>query len=131
MATIRTSEKLKQGDLYTRKALADKFKITDATLNTGVFQPKGHSSLWLFVTKKKPANRTQYVDSLAGDILHWQGQSSGRSDPLIIDHEDRGLELLVFYRDKAASPFRYEGIFEYAEHSGGAPTSFKLQRSTK
>ena len=131
MATIRTSEKLKQGDLYSRKQLADQFKITDATLQTGVFQPKGHASVWLFVTKKKPANRTQYIDSLVGDILHWQGQNSGRSDRIIIDHEDRGLELLVFYRDKADSPFRYEGIFEYAEHSGAKPTSFKLHRSMK
>jgi hypothetical protein len=129
MATIRTSEKLTQGDLYSRKQLSDKFKITDATLNTGVFQPKGHASIWLFVTRKKPANRTQYVDALVGDTLHWQGQISGRTDQLIIDHEKRGLELLVFYREDARAPFRYEGVFEYVEHSGGKPTSFKLQRT--
>ncbi len=131
MATIRTSEKLTRGDLYSRKQLADKFKISDATLQTGVFQPKGHSSVWLFVTRKKPKNRTQYIDSLVGDVLHWQGQTSGRTDQLIIDHDNRGLELLVFYREESRAPFRYEGVFEYAEHSGGHPTSFKLQRSTK
>jgi putative restriction endonuclease len=129
MATIRTSEKLTQGELYSRKQLADKFKIIDATLNTGVFQPKGHFSIWLFVTRKKLANKTQYIDSLVGDILNWQGQTSGRTDQLIIDHQDRGLELLVFYREKDHSPFRYEGIFEYVEHSGGSPTAFKLRRS--
>lgn len=131
MATIRTSEKLKQGDLFTRRQLAEKFNITDATLNTGVFQPKGHSSVWLFVTRKKPKNRTQYIDSLVGDTLHWQGQTTGRTDQLIIDHEDRGPELLVFYREESRAPFRYEGVFEYAEHSGGHPTSFKLQRSPR
>ena len=131
MATLRSSEKLKQGDLYSRRQLAEKFSITDATLNTGVFQPKGHSSGWLFVTNKKPANRTQYVDSLVGDTLHWQGQTTGRTDQLIIDHEDRGLELLVFYREESRAPFRYEGVFDYAEQSGGHPTSFKLKRATK
>jgi putative restriction endonuclease len=129
MATIRTSGKLTLGELYSRKQLADKFKITDATLNTGVFQPKGHSSIWLFVTRKKLANKTQYIDSLAGDILNWQGQTSGRTDQLVIDHQDRGLELVVFYREKDHSPFRYEGVFEYAEHSGTHPTSFRFRRS--
>jgi len=38
------------------------------------------TEICLFVTRKKPANRTQYVDSFAGDILHWQGQSSGRTE---------------------------------------------------
>jgi putative restriction endonuclease len=60
-----------------------------------------------------------------------QGQSSGRSDQLIIDHQDRGLELLLFYREKADNPFRYEGIFEYSEHSGAKPTSFTLRRLMK
>jgi putative restriction endonuclease len=128
MSSVLTSEKIKLGELYTRKQLATTFAISDATINTGVFQPKGHSSIWLFVTEKKPANRTQYTDRLAGDDLHWQGQNSGRTDELIINHEERGLELIVFYRKKSTDPFRYEGIFHYASHSGGHPTSFKLSR---
>ena len=131
MATTRSSEKLTLHELYSRRRLAEKFNITDATLNTGVFQPKGHSSIWLFVTRRKPANRTQYVDSLSGDILRWQGQTSGRTDQLIINHEKRGLELLVFYREEARAPFRYEGLFEYLEHSGAEPTSFKLKRAMR
>jgi hypothetical protein len=129
MSVARTSKKLKVGDLYTRRELANKFAITDATLNTGVFQPKGSASVWLFVTRKKPANRTQYVDSLTGDLLNWQGQTSGRTDLLIIEHDEQGLELLLFYREKADTPFRYEGVFEYAEHSGARPATFKLRRS--
>ena len=128
MSSVRTSEKVTLGELYTRKQLSALFAISDATINTGVFQPKGHSSVWLFVTEKKPANRTQYADRLVGDVLHWQGQSSGRTDELIINHQDRGLELVVFYRKKAAEPFRYEGIFHYTAHSGGHPTSFRLSR---
>jgi hypothetical protein len=124
-----TSEKLKIGELYSRDSLAKQFQIADATLKNGVFKPKAHSSVWLFVTRNKPANRTQYVDTLAGDELHWQGQAAGRSDKMIIEHKARGLELLVFYRNNADEPFRYEGTFEYVEHGGAHPTNFKLRRT--
>lgn len=89
------SEKLKVGEIYTRKSLAKLFQITDATLNTGVFKPKNHSSVWLFVTRKKAANQPKYVDYVEGNTLHWQGQSSGKSDLMIIEHKDRDLELLL------------------------------------
>src|SRR5271168_2989841 len=122
------SEKLKIGELYLRDSLAKQFHVVDATLRNGVFRPKEYSSVWLFVTRNKPANRPQYVDQLAGDELLWQGQAAGRSDQMIIEHKARGLELLVFYRVDADEPFRYEGVFEYAEHSGPHPTNFKLRR---
>ncbi len=43
------------------------------TVNTGIFQPQGHDSVWLFVTEHKTPDRTQYVDHLEGDVLRWQG----------------------------------------------------------
>ena len=68
-----------------------------------------------------------------GDTLYWQGQLSGRTDRLIIDHKVDGLELVVFYRDDpdryAEAGFRYEGIFEYVQHTGSRPTSFVLRRA--
>ena len=127
-----SSHRMTVGHVYTRKQLADEFGITDATLNTGVFQPKGSSSVWLFVTEKKSPDRTQYEDRLEGDILHWQGQTEGRTDDLIIEHQTRGLELLLFYRrEKYEHPeagFRYEGRFRYLDHHGTRPTSFVLRR---
>jgi putative restriction endonuclease len=79
------SEVLKEGEVYSRTAdLAPTFGITDATLNTGVFQPKGSRSIWLFVTLKKTSDRTQYVDRLEGDVLHW-----GRPDKRSIRPSDR------------------------------------------
>ena len=127
------SDVLKEGAVYSRTAdLAPSFGITDATLNTGVFQPKGSRSIWLFVTLKKTSDRTQYVDRLEGDVLHWEGQTSGRSDARIINHEADGNELLVFYREsKQQHPhagFTYEGRFRYLSHESGAPSSFVLQR---
>lgn len=127
-----TSTVLSPEQIYTREELKELFAITDATLNTGVFRPKGTSSVWLFITEEKTADRTQYRDRLVGEALHWQGQTAGRTDALVIEHEARGLELLVFFRKRKyehpGAGFRYLGEFRYVTHSGSAPTSFVLQR---
>lgn len=92
----------------------------------------GYDSVWLFITEQKASDRTQYVDTLAGDTLHMEGQLKGRTDALILDHRQRGLELLVFYRkakyEHPGAGFRYEGVFTYESHSGSGPTSFVLKR---
>lgn len=129
---LLASERLEPGAVYTRDDLRALFDIKDATLNTGIFRPKGLDSVWLFITEHKTSDRTQYVDALEGDILHMQGQRMGRTDALISDHHQRGLELLLFYRkakyEYPHAGFKYEGIFTYQRHSGSAPTSFVLSR---
>jgi putative restriction endonuclease len=129
-----TSPQLEQGAVYTREQLKELFGIEDATINTGVFRPKDRSSIWLFVTRDKTSDRTKYEDRFEGDLLHWQGQTAGRTDQAIIGHEAAGDELLVFYRDSkrshAGAGFRFEGQFRYLSHSGAGPTSFLLQRSS-
>jgi hypothetical protein len=127
-----TSQLLSPGTTYTREQLSSMFEITDATINTGIFLPAGTASIWLFVTRTKTPDRRQYVDSLEGDTLHWQGQMAGRKDALIREHEQRGLELLVFYREEKyqflGAAFRYEGPFRHLTHSGARPTTFTLRR---
>lgn len=129
---VRTSDFLTVGEVYTRAQLKDRFEIVDATINTGVFRPKGHDSIWLFVTQSKTPDRTQYEDLLEQDVLHWQGQSSGRTDDLIREHRQRGLELLLFYRhakyEFPGAGFRYEGQFDYVSDEGERPASFILHR---
>ncbi len=50
---------------------------------------------------------------------------------MIIEHDLRGLELLLFYRDEPKqfpeSGFRYLGEIEYVTHKAGHPTSFTLR----
>jgi hypothetical protein len=120
------------GAVYTRNDLRALFEISDATINNGVFRPKGRHEVWLFVTENKSADREQYIDKLVGDVLHWQGQRLGRTDPLIFEHVRNGEKLLLFYRKAKyefdGAGFRYEGEFEYVSHSGKQPTSFILQR---
>lgn len=132
MNNIQTSDSLVVGQVYTRNDLKKLFNITDATINTGIFQPKNHTSIWLFITEDKTADRTQYHDLLEEDILSMQGQTSGRKDDLIISHMKNGLEIILFYRkrkyefDKAG--FRYEGNVSYKSHSGEKPATFLLNR---
>ncbi|HHX6969364.1 TPA: HNH endonuclease [Pseudomonas aeruginosa] len=126
------SERLEPGAVYTRGDLRALFEIHDATLNNGIFRPRGYDSVWLFVTERKTPDRTQYIDTLTGDTLHMEGQLKGRTDTLILEHRKRGLELLVFHRkakyEHPGAGFRYEGAFTYESHSGGNPTSFVLRR---
>jgi hypothetical protein len=125
--------KLSKGAIYTRSDLQRLYRITDATLNNGVFHFKERREIWLFITENKQADREQYVDKLVGDTLYWQGQRLGRTDRLVIDHKQAGETLLVFYRrakyEFEGAGFRCEGMFEYVSHSGSLPTSFVLQRA--
>lgn len=129
-----SSASLQHGAIYTRAQLAELFDTDDATIRTGIFQPKGHDSVWLFVTEEKPPDRTPYIDRLEGDTLYWQGQTAGRKDHLIIHHRQRGLEILVFYRrnryEYDGAGFRYEGPFVYVDHHGAKPASFVLHRAS-
>jgi hypothetical protein len=129
----RNGAVLKEGNIYTRNYLRERFKIRDATLNNGVFHLRERREVWLFVTENKSADREQFVDKLAGDSLYWQGQRMGRTDALIIDHQRSGENLLLFYRrakyEFDGAGFRYEGMFDYVSHSGGHPTSFILRRA--
>jgi hypothetical protein len=131
---VKTSESLTVGEIYTRNRLREMFGIRDATINTGTFRLKGHDSVWLFVTENKTADRTQYYDHLDNDVLHWDGQMQGRTDPWIIGHKEQELELLLFYRkSKSEYPgagFRYEGPFEYVSYKGKHPTRFTLRRAS-
>jgi putative restriction endonuclease len=129
---MRTSDTLNVGVRYSREDLKTLFDIKDATINTGIFRPKNHDSIWLFVTKNKTPDRVQYHDELRGDDLFIDGQTSGRKDNLLIEHEQMGLEILLFYREEkyesANAAFRYEGRFKYVGHRGSRPAHFHLGR---
>lgn len=132
---LYTSIELVPEQVYTRQYLRNLFGIIDNTINTGVFNPRGTKSVWLFVTEEKSADQTPYLDSLHADTLNWQGQLSGRTDKLIFTHKLEETELLVFYRkskqEHPGSGFRYLGRFEYQSHLATQPTSFVLIRASE
>lgn len=131
-APLYHSEWLDVGEVYTRENLKELFDIGDATINNGVFRPKGTRSIWLFVTKEKTADRPQLSDDLTGDVLLWDGQPAGRTDAMLIEHLANGDEVLLFYRERRSQfphgGFRYEGPFLYRSHSGASPTKFVFDR---
>jgi hypothetical protein len=125
-------DQLEIGLVYTRAQLKNFFAITDATINNGVFRFGDRHEIWLFVTEQKQADRVQYKDELVGNELHWQGQTLGRTDELIINHRRDGNDILVFHRrmkdEFPGAGFRLEGHFDYVSHSGQMPSSFILKR---
>ena len=129
---IVTSRFLREQNVYTRAELKETFSVADASLNNGIFQPKNHDSVWLFVTFEKTADRVPYTDVLDGDILRFAGQTKGRADSKTVDHIADGNELVLFYRTRKyeypGAGFRYEGRFEYVDHVPGPPNAFTLRR---
>lgn len=127
------SDRLVEGAVYARKQLRRMFGITAASLNNGVFAVPDTASILLFPTEKKTKDRVQFVDRLEGDTLRWQGQPKGGSDLMLIEHEARGLEILLFYRTRkyqyGGAAFRYEGRFVYTRHRLGPPTNFVFSRT--
>lgn len=130
---VRRAKKLTVGRVYTRADLKAIFTIKDATINNGVFPFPSRNEIWLFVTQNKTADRTQYKDTLSGDVLRWQGQTAGISDRMIIEHAQNGQRLLVFYRREKyefdGAGFLFQGEFSYERHRGKRPTSFVLART--
>ena len=130
----RSSDTFVMGKVYSREELKEQFKISDATINNGIFKPKYFSSIWLFVTEEKTPDRTQYKDYFDGFSLQFEGQTQKRTDHLITNHEMDGNEILVFYRKKKNEfpnyGFKYLGRFFYRTHKPGKnpsdPTHFVL-----
>lgn len=130
-----TSEHLKLNEVYTRAGLREKFgvkDVKDATINNGIFHPKGPDSASLFVTEEKTKDRTQYTDELKNNDLHIDGQTAGLRDRLLIEHAQNGLEVILFYRkakyEHSGAGFRYERKFKYVEHRGTRPAHFHFRR---
>lgn len=78
MASMRSSDHLHVGNLYTKEQLSSLFSISDATIDNDIFKPKAHSSVWLFITEHKTAERSQFGDFLQADVLRIQGYKDVR-----------------------------------------------------
>ncbi|MGY3090818.1 putative restriction endonuclease [Hymenobacter sp. UYAg731] len=126
------SEQLIEGQVYTIDELQRLLHISDATAGREVFRPSGYNSVWLSITGQQPG-QASHSHPIDRNTLVWVGQPTGRNDHLVITHELRGLELLVFYREVPGQyiggGFCYLGRFEYQSHSVARPAIFTLARS--
>jgi len=126
------SAQLTEGQPYTRAGLRQLFDTADTSIETTVFRPSGYDSVCLFITREA-ASDPQYQSRLVdANTTLWSSQL-GRHNQLVLTHEARGLELLVFYRESPTqytdAGFSYIGQFEYQGHTGTSPASFTLTRS--
>jgi hypothetical protein len=128
---MKTSDSLTLFSTYSRKYLQELFNITDFSINNGIFHPKDNSSIWIFVTRDKTNDRTNYKDDFDGQTLNFEGQLKGRTDKKIINHSSEGNEILLFYRERKDEypnyAFKYFGRFQYISSSGSNPRRFTLQ----
>ena len=126
------SEQLTEDQHYTRVELRQLFNTVDASIEADVFRPSGYDSVWLFITRESASDPQFQSRLLDKNTLLWSGQLT-RHNQLVITHESRGLELLVFYRESQTqypgAGFNYIGRFEYQSHIGTSPALFTLARS--
>ena len=121
----------KLGETYTRGRISKILSTKDANIRNGVFRPTGKDFVILFVTEAKTKDRTPYNDALNDEVLTWDGQKSGRTDKMIIEHAILGLQLLLMYRSsrniRPDYSFVYLGRLAYIKHEGRNPAHFQLK----
>jgi len=98
------------GEEYDRPTLASiwGYKSWNA-LGRGVFTPSGEKTIVLFVTKEKQESLTQYDDHFDGDLLYMEGETNHSHDQRLVNAEQSGDQINLFYRDHHHSPFTYFG----------------------
>ena len=121
---------LVQGGLYTRPELAELWGYAGyQAFAKGVFTPRGARCIVLFVTRKKQAGFTAYVDRLEGARLVWEGEALHGADDRIADAARNGEAIYLFYRELHHTPFRFYGqiLLNRFRQQVGKPSDFEFQ----
>lgn len=98
------------GQKYGRSYLAQLWGVrSHHAISRGVYTPRAQNIIVLFVTKDKQASITQYVDYIEDGKLYWEGEQRHGSDDRIVNAEEAGDKIHLFYRETHHSPFVYYG----------------------
>ncbi len=131
---IRISfESLTIGAEYERPQLAVLWGYkSHHAISRGVITPTGTKLVIFFVTKEKQGAFTQYQDFLEADILHWEGEKLHGSDDRIVNAEQNGDEIHLFFRERHHSPFVYFGRIHLLHHElrTDVPSHFSFRVSS-
>jgi putative restriction endonuclease len=114
------------GARYARPELPERWGYeSHHAISRGVVTPRGEKLIVLFVTRIKQEALTRYND-LSGDLLFWEGQERHGTDDRVIDAEEAGDEMHLFYREVHHSPLEYKGkvILLNAERRSDGPSRF-------
>lgn len=124
------------GHSYDRPQLAKIWGYDDwHGFGRGVFTPRNHNKIVLFVTHKNQESLTQYSNYLDLDarILYADGERGHQHDERIINATHSDDEVYLFYRNADHEPFVYYGqvfLFDFTEHKEeGNPSKFRFALS--
>jgi len=108
---------LKIGNLYDRPVLAAMWGYESfQAIAKGVVTPKGQNLIVLFVTRFKQRSLTQYDDYIEDGLLYWEGEDGHGNDQRVVQAEERGTAIHLFYRELHHRPFEYKGLLCLSHH---------------
>lgn len=110
-------EKIELHAEYSRPQLADLwgFKGYEA-ISRGIVTPAGAPYIILFITKEKQSFLTQYEDVFQDGILEIEGETSHAADQRLVQADQKGDEIHLFYRNRHHMPFTYQGEIYLADY---------------
>lgn len=99
------------GCAYSRQTLAELWDYASAkALQRGVVTPRNDNKIILFVTEEKSCSATPYYDRLSGNLLEWDGPNDHFAEQRMIDADQNGDEVHLFYRKTSREYFTYCGL---------------------
>ncbi len=118
---------LNVGERYDRVQLADfwGYRARQA-ISRGIVTPVGHRLIILFVTERKHAGMTQYVDRLAGDCLQMEGDGLASSHRRLTAQVGSapGDDIHLFFRRAQKERFVYCGKVRVTSADSTQPNGY-------
>lgn len=103
-------DRIHVGSDYTRHDLAAIWGYAGiAAISRGVVTPKDDDKIILFVTREKRPGDAQFHDELVGTVLLWEGPNDHFAEDRMMNHQQAGDQIHVFYRERHEHPFTYVG----------------------
>lgn len=99
------------GCAYSRQTLAELWGYASPkALQRGVVTPRKDNKIILFVTEEKSYSATQHHDCLSGNLLEWDGPNDYFAEQRMIDADQKGDQIHLFYRKNSRENFTYYGL---------------------
>jgi hypothetical protein len=109
--------KIQIGQAYSRPTLASIWGYKGfQAISRGVVTPRDDNKVILFVTEEHQDFQEKYVNSLKGNVLHWEGPTDHFAEDRIASAANSGDEIHLFHRDRHHSDFVYVGMLKLTEH---------------
>lgn len=128
-------DSLKVGEFYERPFLARLLGYkTFHAISRGVVTPVDSKTIILFITKENQDVLPEYSNSIVNDFVYTEGETNHANDKRVINAENKGEKIYLFYRERHHSSFIYYGQVQLinSEINDEVPSKFvfKFMRNT-